>query len=100
LRAVGQLPDWRCDKRPNEPEKLFLQLPKELPKQDENVKGVVDHLQKKKQEKIDSGQWSAVCKSVSEKLASFDIAADPTAGEAIYVSIQQVSSVLRSTSHR
>jgi hypothetical protein len=98
------LPDWYCNERPDEPENLFVQLLTELPNQDENVKGIVEYLQatnKEKQaknkENIDIAQWKVVCSSVSEKLESLAKAEDPKAGARIFVSIQQVSSILRTT---
>ncbi len=65
LQSVGRLPGWRCDQRPDQPEKL------------------------------DPEQWRISCKAVSEKLGALVNESDPKAGEAIYVSIQQVSSKLR-----
>lgn len=41
LRAVGHLSGWRCNERPDEPEKIFVRMLKEFPKQDEAVKCIV-----------------------------------------------------------
>jgi hypothetical protein len=97
LRAVSHFPDWCCIERPAEPEKIFAQMLEEIAKQNNDMENAFSSFQEKKLEKIDSKQWSAMCKSVSEKLESFVSTANPQAGELIYVSIQQVSSVLRST---
>jgi len=104
LRTVGNISEWTCQDRPNDPEGRFLKLLKSIDNNKATVEGCLKHLEAGRPELLDPQNWTAACELISTKLQDLfkekqddSVKKEPNdVGEEIYAALQQVSSVLRS----
>lgn len=93
LREVAGLDDWLCKRRPDDPELLFRKLLQELPEGQRKERKELPSLRPE--------EWEEICKWLTAKIKSLvearkpDEPAPPEVGDAIFATIQQLSSVLR-----
>jgi hypothetical protein len=96
VQVASALPGWHCARRPATPEDIFILLLTELGADDACAREAALHLSRHEPEALDEDRWRRACRSVAGKLGPLAQHPDPEAGQAIFASLQQASSILRS----
>jgi hypothetical protein len=95
LAEMSKLDGWRCECRPNDPKEVFLRLLEDV-HGTETVRAALDGARSSDDDlQLSPHAWKWTCQSLTRHLRELVADAHPATGDAIFASVQQVSSVLR-----
>lgn len=97
LQSIANMSDWVCLQRPEDTDKLFMTILEEMAEGRTDVKQVLESLKEGQVEKIDAENWKSSCKLVLEYLSELVQKSDAQSGNLIFASVQQISSILRTS---